>query len=52
MKVVDPINSSATLCIADHDLPFPQIFCGPVNHPNRHGAIHVYSYTHDQRDKR
>jgi hypothetical protein len=43
LKVVTPISPGDALCIAEHDPPFPRIFRGPANDPDRHGAIHVFS---------
>ena len=44
LQVITPVNPADTLCIAEHDPPFPRVFCGPANHPDRHGAIHVFSW--------
>ena len=44
LKIVTAINPSNTLCIVEHDLPFPWIFRGTANDPDRHGAIHVFSW--------
>jgi hypothetical protein len=45
LETITPINPADVLCIAENDPPFPRVFCGPANHPDRHGAIHVYSRT-------
>ena len=36
----DPVDS---LCILQQDPPFPVIFCGHMNTPEKHDAIHSYS---------
>ena len=43
LEVVTPVNPADTLCIVEHDPPFPRVFRGPTNHPDRHSAIHVFS---------
>ena len=43
LEVVTPVNPTDALCVSPHDPPFAPIFSGPASHPNRHGAIHIYS---------
>lgn len=43
LEVVTPVNPADTLCVSPHDPPFPPVFSGSASHPNKHGAIHLYT---------
>ena len=45
LELVTPIIPTDILTVSHHDPPFPPIFRGPANDPNRHSAIHTYSQT-------
>jgi hypothetical protein len=43
LQVVTPQNPADSLCISQHDPPFPMIFHGYMNTSEKHDAIHCYS---------
>ena len=45
LQVVTPQNPVDSLCISQHDPPFPVIFRGYMNTSEKHDAIHYYSRT-------
>jgi hypothetical protein len=45
LQVVTPQDPVDSLCISQHDPPFPVIFRGFMNTPEKHDSIHCYSRT-------
>ncbi|KAF8805279.1 hypothetical protein BYT27DRAFT_7258384 [Phlegmacium glaucopus] len=45
LAVVPPLNPADSLCISQHEPPFPVIFCGFMNTCEKHNALHTYSRT-------
>jgi hypothetical protein len=43
LEIVSPLNPASSLCVSEHDPPFPPIFRGFATTPEKHGAIHRYS---------
>jgi hypothetical protein len=44
-NIVTPLNPADTLCVSEHDPPFPAVYRGYMTNYQRHAAIHGYSRT-------